>query len=158
MQRRPLLATLALGGFLTGTAAQAGPADDVRDLYGRFLAAQNAHDLEGVRALLWDSPRFLWVSDGRSFWGPDALVERMAQFQKAPVWRVEPELDAAVPVELDATTAYLHLPLTLVIGSVESPDRLPWLVSMLGVRTDRGWRIAALLTTVDKRPAAGSPR
>lgn len=156
MLRRDLIATLALGCVLVSTA-QAGPADDVRDLYARFLAAQNARDLEGVRALLWNSPRFLWVSDGKSFWGPDALVERMGQFQKAPVWRVEPELDAAVPVELDATTAYLHLPLTLVIGSEQSPDRLPWLVSMLGVRTEQGWRIAALLTTVDNRPAAGTP-
>lgn len=157
MHRRLLVASLALGGAFAA-AAQAGPADDVRDLYGRFLAAQNAHDLEAVRALLWDSPRFLWVSDGRSFWGPDALVERMRAFQKAPVWRVEPALDEAVPVELDATTAYLHLPLTLVIGKEQSPDRLPWLVSMLGLRTEQGWRIAALLTTVDKRPGAGAPR
>lgn len=157
MHRRLRAVLLALGGVVA-LAAQAGPADDVRNLSGRFLAAQNAHDLEAVRALLWDSPQFLWVSDGRSFWGPDALGERMGEFQKAPVWQVEPALDEAVPVELDATTAYLHLPLTLVIGGEPSPDRLPWLVSMLGLGTAQGWRSAALLTTVDKRPAAGAPR
>lgn len=157
MLRRVLIATLALFGTL-GPPAWAAPADEVRALYDRFLDAQNAHDLARVRALLWESPMFLWVSDGRSFWGPDALVERMGQFQKAPVWRVEPDLAAAVPVELDGSAAYLHLPLTLVIGSAEKPDRLPWLVSMLAVRTEQGWRIAALLTTVDKRPTAdGAP-
>ena len=44
-------------------------ASEVRALYQRFAAAQNARDLEQVRPLLLDSPTFLWVSDGQSFWG-----------------------------------------------------------------------------------------
>src|SRR3954449_12915439 len=82
----------------------AAPADEVRTVYGRFLAAQNARDLQQVRSVLWDSPKFLWVSDGMSVWGPDALVDRMSQFQKAQVWHVEPDLAKAVPVELSDTT------------------------------------------------------
>src|SRR5438128_2419721 len=46
--------------------ACAGPREEVRATYERFVAAQNARDLDGVRALLLDSPQFLWVSDGRS--------------------------------------------------------------------------------------------
>jgi hypothetical protein len=103
-----------------------------------------------VRALLLDGPDFLWVSDGRSFWGADRMIERMAGFQEAEVWQVVPALERARVVELDARTAYLHLPLELVIGKRQAPSRLKWLVSMLGSRTEQGWRIAALFTTADK--------
>lgn len=148
-------AALPLAAGVLVSAAQtapAAPADEVRALYGRFLEAQNARDLGRVRAVLWDSPQFLWVSDGRSVWGADGLVARMGQFQRAPVWRVVPDLDRAVGVEVDERAAYLHLPLTLTIGSAEAPDRLRFLVSVLGVDTGQGWRIAALFTTTAKEP------
>ena len=67
---------------MTSSGARAAPADEVQTVYGRFLAAQNARDLQQVRSVLWDSPKFLWVSDGRSVWGPDALVERMSRVPK----------------------------------------------------------------------------
>jgi ketosteroid isomerase-like protein len=148
---KALLLILALAvGLATAPAASAAPADDVRELYGRFLEAQNARDLARVRAVLLDSPKFLWVSDGMSVWGPDALVERMSSFQKAEVWRVEPDLAAAVAVEVGDDAAYLHLPLALEIGAAANANRLSFLVSVLGVETGEGWRIAALFTTTEK--------
>jgi hypothetical protein len=119
-------------------------------LYQRFAAAQNARDLARVRPLLLDSSSFLWVSDGQSFWGPDAVPARMASFQGAEVWRVEPDLAHAVPVAVGEGVAYMHLPLVLVIGPEAHPDHLRFLVSMLGVETGSGWRIAALFTTTEK--------
>ena len=89
-----------------------------------------------MRPLLLDAPTFLWVSDGQSFWGPDAVLARMASFQGAEVWRVEPDLDRAVAVPVSERVAYLHLPLVLVIGPAAKPDRLRFLVSMLGVETE----------------------
>jgi|SRR5829696_3480448 len=53
---------------------------------------------------------------------------------EAEVWRVEPDLARAEPVRVTEATAFLHLPLTLVIGSQASPDRLRFLVSILCVR------------------------
>jgi uncharacterized protein (TIGR02246 family) len=145
----------ALLVFLAGPVGAADPATEVKALYERFAAAQNARDLARVRPLLLDAASFLWVSDGQSFWGPDAVLARMASFQEAPVWRVEPDLGRAVAVPVGERVAYLHLPLTLVIGSASQPDRLRFLVTMLGVETDSGWRIAALLTTTDKAVAGG---
>ena len=74
---------LALFLLMVPPAAAADPADAVRSLYERFAAAQNAHDLAAVRPLLLDGPEFLWVSDGQSFWGPDAVLARMASFQRS---------------------------------------------------------------------------
>jgi hypothetical protein len=79
------------------------------------------------------------------------MIERMAHFQKAGVWRVEPDYAAARVVSIDANAAYVHVPLQLVIGAKENPARLKWLVQVLCRKTDSGWRIAGLFTAQDKR-------
>jgi hypothetical protein len=80
-----LFAAIVLGLSLgSAPAVRASVADDVRGVYEQFAAAQNARDLVKVRMFLVDSPKFLWVSDGMSFWGPDALVKRMAEFSPTP--------------------------------------------------------------------------
>jgi ketosteroid isomerase-like protein len=149
-EMKAAIAAFALNAALLVPAAQAAPADEVRAIYEQFAAAQNARDLKRVEALLLDSPRFLWVSDGMTIWGRDATLERMASFQLAEIWRVEPDLAQAVPVEVGQDIAFLHLPLQLIIGAAPQPDRLRFLVSVLGVRTQHGWRIAALFTTTEK--------
>jgi len=50
----------------------------------------------------------------------------------------------------DPEKSHLHLPLVLTIGSSAKPDLLRFLVSVLGVQTPEGWRIAALFTTTEK--------
>lgn len=134
----------------SAVASFAGTADDVRATYLRFAEAQNARDAREIGAFFVDGPDFLWVSDGKSFWGREAVLARMAGFQKATVWRVEPELDESSVVELAPETALLHMPLTLVIGSAEVPDQLRFLVTILFVQKAGAWKIAALLTTTEK--------
>jgi hypothetical protein len=152
MLTRRVFSRLA-ASLAVGAAAQPalGHADaGLLALYRGFVTAQNDRDLARVRATLWDSPDFLWVSDGRPFWGPDALVERMGLFQQAEVWRVEPDLDRGRVVEVAEGAAYLSVPLTLVIGRADDPARLRWLVGVLCRRELGQWRIAALFTTEDK--------
>jgi MFS transporter, YNFM family, putative membrane transport protein len=143
-------AVVLVGAVAAAPMASAAPADEVRATYEAFAAAQNAHDLAKVRTLLLDSPKFLWVSDGMSIWGRDAVLRRMALFQELEVWRVEPDLAKAVPAEAGEGAAFLHLPLALVIGKASAPETLRFLFSVLCVRTTEGWRIAALFTTTEK--------
>lgn len=136
--------------FLTGFGATAVRADDktqILDTYRQFAAAQNAHDLIRVRSFLVDRPDFLWVTDGLSVWGVDNTIDRMAQFQRAKTWQVEPDIGAATSVMLSDDAAFLHLPLSLVIGAETKPEVYQFLVTVLWLRTREGWRIAALLTT-----------
>ena len=142
-----MLVALSLGASFP---AQASVADDVRAVYDQFAAAQNARDLAKVKTFLVDSPRFLWVSDGMSFWGPDALVKRMAEFQLAEVWHVDPDLANATVIEVNDSAAYIHMPLALTIGLKAKPDVIHFLVSILCVKQAQGWRIAALFTTTEK--------
>jgi uncharacterized protein (TIGR02246 family) len=149
MLRRFCICLALLGAFAAQSAGAAVP-DDIRALYQRFYTAQNAHDLKAVGESLWDSPDFLWVSDGKSIWGRDKTLQRMGNFQSADVWRAEPNLQDARVVEVNDGTAYLHLTLDLVIGAKDKPDRFPFLVSMLCARTNEGWKIMALFTTTPK--------
>jgi ketosteroid isomerase-like protein len=145
------IASLAMC-LLAPPAARADNSDDVRALYDQFVHAQNDRDLKRVEDLLLDSPKFLWVSDGMSVWGRKALIDRMSIFQRSEIWHVTPDLSQAVPVELDDTSAFLHLPLELAIGSkIPGPDKIRFLVSVLCVKTGQGWRIAALFTTTEKK-------
>jgi SnoaL-like protein len=131
-------------------AAFATPGQQALDLYQRFAAAQNARDVPKVRALFLASPDFLWVSDGQSIWGVDDTLKRMALFQDADIWHVEPNLAKAKAITVDEHTAYLHLPLVLTIGPKAAPEKFGFLVTVLCIETEEGWRIAGLFTTTDK--------
>jgi len=144
--------SLLIAGFFSIDVAKASVESDVLALYSKFVSAQNNRDLPAVKEFLSGRPDFLWISDGKPFWGRDTMIERMASFQKAEVWKVEPEYASAKVVEAGPDTAYLHMPLVLVIGSKERHDRLKWLVEALCERTKDGWRILGLFTAEDKRP------
>jgi ketosteroid isomerase-like protein len=130
---------------------RAGPGEEVLTLYREFAAAQNRRDTAAVRKMLWESPDFLWISDGKPYWGREAMLARMAQFQKAEIWRVEPEFASARVVSIGSDAAYVHIPLILVIGTKDDPARLGWLVEVVCRKTPDGWRIAGLFTAPDKR-------
>jgi ketosteroid isomerase-like protein len=145
-----MLAFMALSAALFAQPAMSADiTSEVLSTYGKFATAQNDRDLARVRELLLDSPDFLWVSDGKSVWGRDALVERMSKFQTLEVWHVEPLLQKARVVEVSDTVAYLHMPLDLKLGSKKDFSTTRFLVSILCAKTSDGWRIAALFTTLD---------
>jgi ketosteroid isomerase-like protein len=154
IDRPAIMAACAVWLFLlfnawTVIGARADTRSEVIAAYERFAAAQNARDIGRVRETLLDSPDFLWVSDGKSIWGREAMLERMGRFQTLEVWRVEPLLDRARVVETAQDVAYLHMPLDLALGTRAAPTVTRFLVSILFRRTEAGWRIAALFTTLD---------
>jgi hypothetical protein len=149
---RNILVALALVAAMATTArAETETERAVTTLYERFAAAQNARDPRAVRALLWDSPDFVWISDGKAFWGADRMIERMSAFQRAEVWEVIPDRSRARVVEVSPVSAVLFQPLKLVLGPRSDPRTIAFLVNVLCLRTEQGWRIAALYTT-DENP------
>lgn len=154
-----LLLVVVLGWFAALTMPARADAEATQeqqqllDVYLEFADAQNSRDLAAVGAFFVDGPEFLWVSDGQSYWGRDAVLARMGSFQKAEHWKVLPGIDAAEVVMLDDDAAMVHMPLTLEIGQATNPNSLRFLVSILFRRVEESWRIAALLTTNDKTPS-----
>ena len=129
--------------------AQAADAHDILIAYQRFVSAQNDRDLTRVKAEFLDTPDFLWVSDGKSIWTREAVLERMSRFQQLEVWHANPLLTEARIVSLSPDVAYLHMPLDLTLGTKASPSITRFLVSIVFKRVASEWKIAALFTTLD---------
>lgn len=125
----------------------AGPADaDVRSLFERFVAAQNAHDVTAVEGLLWDSPDFLWVTRGQAIWGRAAAMERFRALY-AGTWRLEPDMAQFRTVTLGAGTAQLFVPVTFTIGGAGQPAQPVRFLMNQTLRRggDGAWLVASIL-------------
>ena len=51
-----VILTVALGGHASAAADET----EARAFFTKFVAAQNAHDVNDVKSMLWDSPGMLW--------------------------------------------------------------------------------------------------
>src|ERR1044071_7590900 len=76
---------------LAAIAAQAHAAtmeDEVRAVFDKYIAIQNAHDLKSMRSLLADSPDLLWISRGKPIWGRDAALKNIEERYKG-TWHID---------------------------------------------------------------------
>ena len=69
-------AALAAVLIICAGSVQAGPEDEVKAQFSKFIAAQNAHDLKTVGDMLLDSPQFLWITRCAPIWGREAALKR----------------------------------------------------------------------------------
>jgi uncharacterized protein (TIGR02246 family) len=143
---------------VSATRVMASPEDDVRAVFDQFVTAQNAHDINGVRELLLDSPNFLWVTRGAPVWGRDAALKRFEMLYQG-TWKLSPDSTALKAVLLTDTTAQIHVPITFNIGLAgqTAPDA-PFLMNQTLVKTAVGWRIANILPIALTAPAALAPK
>ena len=140
------VAALAVVGG-RGARAQttgAGPAE-VRALFERFAAAQNAHDAAAVEALLWNSPDFLWITRGTPIWGRATAMERFRALY-AGTWRLEPDMAQFRAVALGAGTAQLAVAVLFTIGAAGQPAQpARFLMNQTLRREGDAWRVASIL-------------
>ena len=140
------LRPLVLLASLTAVSAWAAPPeDDVRATFDRFVAAQNAHDLKAVEALLLDSPQFLWITRGTPVWGRAEALKRFEALY-AGTWHLEPESAAFRVVFAQPQVAELFVPIVFSIGPAGQPaQETRFLMNQVLVKSDSGWRIASIL-------------
>jgi ketosteroid isomerase-like protein len=82
----------------------AAPEDEVKAVFERFVAAQNAHDVRAVEALLLDAPHFLWITHGTPIWGHEAALKRFEALYQG-TWHLEPDMPALRVMLLGDTSA-----------------------------------------------------
>lgn len=136
------IATLML--LTVAGAAHAATEDEVRALFGKFVAAQNAHDLKAVGEILQDLPRFLWITRGVQVWGRDAALKRFGEYYQG-TWLLEPKLDEIKITELSPDVAQLVAPTVFRIappGQTAQPSL--FLLNQIYVKTASGWRLASI--------------
>jgi uncharacterized protein (TIGR02246 family) len=132
--------------------APAGTEDEVKALFAKFLAAQNAHDLKAVGELLQDSPQFLWITRGTPIWGRDAALKRFEALYQG-TWSLDPKIDELRVIELQPGVAQLYVPITFMIspaGQTAQPTR--FLMNQLVVKTATGWRVSSILPIPAPQP------
>ena len=144
MARRVALVT---GLLLLAVAVSRAAANEneVRVVFDRFVAAQNAHDLAAVGDLLLDSPKFLWITRGAAIWGREAALTRFDTLYKG-TWRLEPD-DAELRVTLlGGNVAQLYVPILFTIGGPgASAQPARFLMNQTLVKTPAGWKVASIL-------------
>ena len=142
---RSSLATLTTLFMLSTVHCFAATEDDVKSIFDRFVAAQNAHDIAAVRDLLLDSPTFLWITRGAPIWGRDAALKRFETLYQG-TWNLSPDISNLKVVLLNDATAQLYVPIRFNIGPVGQPaPDAPFLMNQTLVKTATGWRIANVL-------------
>jgi uncharacterized protein (TIGR02246 family) len=156
MQRYVFLALLSLA-LSVAPAAWAGPEDEIRPLFGRFVAAQNAHDLSAVGDLLWDSARFLWVTRGTAIWGREAGLKRFEALYHG-TWRLEVNAAELHVTMLSNDVAQLYVPIVFTIGSAgQAAHTTRFLMNQTIIKTPAGWKVASILPIPVPVRAAGIP-
>jgi uncharacterized protein (TIGR02246 family) len=151
MRWTPCIAVSLLLLSLAG-GARAGSEDEVRSLFAKFVAAQNAHDLKAVGELLQDSPQFLWITRGTPVWGRDAALKRFEALYQG-TWSLDPKMDELKLSELQPGVVQLYVPMTFMIspaGQTAQPTR--FLMNQVVVKTADGWKVSSILPIPAPQP------
>ena len=107
---------------LTIGSAAAGPEDEVRATFERFVAAQNARDVKAVEPLLLSSPNFLWITRGAPIWGADAALKRFAVLYEG-TWRLDLYSANLKVIMIGDGAAQIFVPIVFTIGAPGQPPQ-----------------------------------
>jgi hypothetical protein len=148
--RFAVLFALVLGCALATGTLGAGPKDDPRATFSRFIASHNARDVRGVGKLLSDSPDFLWITPGHVVRGRDAAVRYFRELYRHPS-RVDIDWSTFQSLGLDISTTEIFV--SGAISEAGVPRRVR--INVILVDTARGWRVRTLV--VENSPPNSPP-
>jgi ketosteroid isomerase-like protein len=118
---------------------------DIRTLFTRFVAAQNAHDLDQVKAMLWDSPDMLLFSRGIEARGTEAAVDRFRQHYQG-TWHLEPDMSNFHVAAISKDVVQILVPVVFTRGRPGGgPQSDTFLIYQTFVRDGQDWVIASIL-------------
>jgi ketosteroid isomerase-like protein len=123
---------------------------DIRALFLRQAAAESAHDIDAMDAVLAraapgqpDSVRF--VARAYRFWGREAVLQHFRDVF-AGTWRFEPELEEIQVLPISIDVAQIYAPTNITTGTADgSVATYRFLVNEFAVRTPEGWRISVIV-------------
>jgi uncharacterized protein (TIGR02246 family) len=129
---------------LTAGAVRAGTEDEVKAVFDRFIAAQNAHDAKTVGEILQDSPQIFWITRGQVYLGRDAVLKRFEEYYQG-TWAVEPRTGEIKVFELSPGVAQLFAPTVFRIAPAgQAAQPALFFLNQIYVKTPGGWRLASI--------------
>jgi len=119
--------------------------EEVRAVFDKWIATQNAHDLKGIRNLLSDSPDMLWISRGKPIWGRDAALKTLEDRYKG-TWKIEVDKKEMRVISVSRRVAQVYAPTQLTSGDPGTePSRNRVYINLVMVKKPEGWQIVSIL-------------
>jgi hypothetical protein len=130
---------------LAGGHASAADETEARAFFTKFVAAQNAHDVSAVKAMLWDSPGMLWYGRGVETRGRDAVADRFREYYRG-TWHLEPDMSQfhVTVISDDAMQILVPIVFTRGLPGQPSQDNI-FLISQTFVHDTNGWHVASIM-------------
>jgi hypothetical protein len=146
------IAVLALLSLFTFSLhAQDKDANSIQLLYGQLIDAENAHDVDGVRKILWDSPSTLFVAKTKTpaeggwagFWGTDVVMQHFHDILTGSTFHIDPDYSAAKTVFLKPDVAETYVPVKISVSYAgQTPVPKPFLMIVMWVKEGREWKMS----------------
>jgi uncharacterized protein (TIGR02246 family) len=119
--------------------------EEVRAVFDKYIAAQNAHDLKAVRSLLSDSPDMLWISRGKAIWGREAALKTLEERYKG-TWKIDVDRKELRVISVSRRVAQVYAPTQLSAGEPGAePARNRLYINVVMVKKPEGWQIVSIL-------------
>jgi hypothetical protein len=157
--RHALATVMLLAGLQVASAALGAdpspitsvPESQIRQLYASLIEAENAHDIEKVSAIVWDSSEALFVAKTKTaaegnwagFWGKEVVVEHLQELF-AGTFRIDPDYSKEKVALLASTVAETYVPVDISVAYAgQSGTPKPFLMIIEWVRIPSGaWKMA----------------
>ena len=126
--------------------------NEARALFTKFVAAQNAHSVSDVKAMLWNSPGTLLLARGAEIRGPGAIADRFKEYYEG-TWHVEPDMSLfhVTLISKDVMQFLVPVVFTRELPGQPSQDN-KFLVTQTLVHDANGWHIASIISIADTQP------
>jgi ketosteroid isomerase-like protein len=146
--RRLSRLSVALAVVLTallGGHASAADESEARAFFTKFVAAQNAHDADAVKSMLWDSPGMLWFGRNVETRGRDAVADRFREYYRG-TWHLEPDMSQFHVAVMSDDVMQILVPIVFTRGLPGQPSQdNTFLISQTFVHDANGWHVASIL-------------
>ncbi|MBR1290735.1 hypothetical protein ABH991_002272 [Bradyrhizobium ottawaense] len=148
-RRRAAAATAALllaAAFWPAGGAQAAANDaEARNIFEKFIAAQNAHDADDVKMMLWNSPGTLLFARGIETRGRDAVATQFKAYYEG-TWHLEPNMSEFHVAVISNEVMQILVPIVFTRGLPGKPSQQnTFLISQTYVQDATGWHVASIL-------------
>ena len=119
--------------------------EEVRAVFDKYIATQNAHDLKSMRNLLADSPDFLWISRGKPIWGREAALKSLEERYKG-MWHIDVDKKELRVISVSRRVAQVYAPTQLTVGDPGmEPAKNRLYINLVMVKKPEGWQIVSIL-------------
>lgn len=132
--------------FWSAGRAQAAANDaEARTIFEKFIAAQNAHNADDVKAMLLDSPSTLLFARGVDTRGRDAVAARFKAYYEG-TWHLEPDMSKFRVAVISDDVMQILVPIVFTRGLPgKPPQQNTFLISQTYVQDAKGWHVASIM-------------